>query len=61
MRPFETRSTFTASFASSPMGRICALATSVPSITRSVRAATAASVVNASSEGRSELAPGGKK
>ncbi|GBC86643.1 hypothetical protein HRbin12_00641 [bacterium HR12] len=50
-----------ASFARRPAGRSEARVTRVPIRTRSVEAATAASVAKASSEGRSGEAPGGKK
>jgi hypothetical protein len=48
-------------FAISPAGRSDARVTRVPSWTRSVTSATAASMVKASRAGRCDGAPGGKK
>ena len=61
MRPPLTSSTEAAIFASIPGLRSVARVTRVPTATRLVCAATAVSDANASSEGRSAGAPGGKR
>ena len=59
--PPATASIVAAILATRPGGRSTARVTRLPTVTRSVSVAAAASVVNSSSDGRSEGAPGGKK